>query len=56
MSWMDISSHPDIFKYDYELIRKTNSMINEEIHQYVYHPRFIQKYIDEHGMEALDEF
>ncbi len=56
IDWSELSKNPAIFMYDYELIRKTNSVINEEIHQYVYHPRFIQKYIQTYGIEALDEY
>ncbi len=44
------------YTYDYELIKKTKLVVNEEIHQHVYHPRYIQKYIDEYGIEALDEY
>ena len=56
IDWEQLSRNPAIFTYDYELIQETNSLINEEIHQYVYHPRFIQKYIDEYGMEAMDDY
>jgi hypothetical protein len=56
IDWMMLSSNPAIFEYDYELIQNTNMKKNEEIYQYVYHPRFIQKYIDRYGVDALDEY
>ncbi len=54
--WDILLTNPSLSLYDYELIRKTNSVINEEIHQYVYHPRFIERYIQKYGVEALDEY
>src|SRR5574343_87098 len=51
-----LSNNPSIFIYDYEFMQKTNFERNEEIHQYVYHPRFIQKYINKYGVEALDKY
>jgi hypothetical protein len=54
--WAYLSSNPAIYTYDYELIKKTNSEKNACVAEWFSHPRFIQKYIDEHGIEALDDY
>ncbi len=48
--------NPAIFTYDYELIRNTNKEKNACVAQWFCRPKFIQKYIEEYGMEALDEY
>ncbi len=52
IDWDLLSMNPSIFTYDYELIRKTNM----EKNACVYHPRFIERYINEYGVDALDDY
>ncbi len=56
MSRYWLSRNPAIFAYDHELISKTNDDKNRCVAEWFGHPRFIQKYIDEYGMEALDDY
>ncbi len=50
--WDLLSFNSAIFTYDYELIKKTNM----EKNACVYHPRSIEKYINEYGIDALDDY
>ncbi len=56
INWSALSDNPAIFTYDYELIRKTNFEKNLCVSQWFSHPRFVEKYIDKYGVEALDEY
>ena len=41
-----ILSNPNIVTYDYDLIKKERFDIHRELHEYLYHPNRIQKWID----------
>ncbi len=56
IDWSILSMNPGIFTYDYELIRKTNFEKNSCVAEWFNHPRFIQKYVQTYGVEALDDY
>ncbi len=51
-----LAKNPAIFTYDYELIKKTNAKKNQCIIEWFYRPCFIEKFIEEHGMDAIDQY
>ncbi len=56
LQWADLSTNPAIFTYDYDLIKKTNAEKNNCVNEWFNQPRFIAKFIQEHGMDAIDTY
>ncbi len=56
IDWDKLARNPAIFTYNYKRIKKINKEKNACVAQWFSHPRFIQKYIDEYGVEALDDY
>ncbi len=53
IDWELLSLNPSIFTYDYELIKKKNQDVNEEIIIKALHPRRILRLIEEYGEEEI---
>ncbi len=56
IDWDWLSENPSIFTYDYEQIRQVNSLKNRCISQWFSHPRFIEKFLQDHDTEELDSY
>ncbi len=42
--------------YRYAMMKQSRKELHDEMWVYLHHPKFIQKYIEEYGMEALDKY
>lgn len=52
LDWNLISDNPSIFTYDYEKIKKDHAWLNRELIEYIYQPRFVERWIrDGHHLE-----
>ncbi len=56
INWYSLSTNPAIFAYDYEEIKQLYSEKNSCVAAWFNQPRFIEKFIQEHGMDAIDEY
>ncbi len=48
INWLSFSQNPNIFTYNYKLMKKTmkNSGIVEELMAYIFHPKNMEKWKD----------
>jgi hypothetical protein len=51
-----LSKNPSIFVIDYAAIRKAKTIEIQCIAEYVNHPRFVEEFLRDHGVEDLDDF
>ena len=53
INWINISSNPSIFTYDYQKIRKNFEELGEEIIAKALHPKRIFRLIEEYGEDEI---